>query len=390
VIGSVSMRCAERAREPFLPEATEFFCVPARARVFLCATIISPQTVFISRKMITALLAFTSILAVAAGDVDDSIVHVWDNVVTEANRQAMYHYALENCEEAGGWYQPFKYNPASPIEVLINSILSDLNDTSPHVEYWCRHEWEHVEVHADLDEASLEDNGEVRFPHNGHVLTLQVGSQIHGPTIVLENHSFGGELVDMQDSVSLVTIPSVEGRLTRFPGSWLHGVPRPTDVWLTGEPKEDEYDVGPYSKYGRSVLLFNTWTKPPSDLILPEEQLEELFTGQRRDREKNRKNKKCFAAPYQDWEELSIVPSSAFTAVDDKVANAVPAELFLMGSTKRKNYTEDSVLLLANEIELRGMLFDPGQPRSMRLWPYPNHAIPADSDGNSTGSAATN
>jgi hypothetical protein len=357
------------------------------------------QKYLTNSNVITAalLLFINSFVFSAAADIsgtikkgsrDTEVVQVWDNVVTEANRKALYHFALENCEDEGRFYRPFKYNPASPIEVLIDSILSDLNDTSPNVEYWCRHEWEHVAVHADLDEASLDRDDFVRFPHNGHVLTLQVGSQTRGPTVVIENYSFGGELANVKDGISLLTVPTVEGRLTRFPGSWLHGVPRPTDVWLTGPPEEDEYDDGPLPKYGRSVLLFNTWTNPPLGLVPPEEQLAELFAGQqRRDREKkNRKNNKCFAAPYRNWDEVPIVPSTSHTtAGDDSFANLMPAELFLMGTTKRKNYTEDSVLLLANEVELRGMLFDPKQPRSMRLWPYPhNHTLTADSHGNSS------
>jgi hypothetical protein len=99
-----------------------------------------------------------------------------------------------------------------------------------------------------------------RYPTHGHVLYLQMGTQVKGPTCIFENCSSGGDLVTRTD-VSLVTVPAVEGRVLRFPGDALHAVPRPTDVWLLpfvqGSP-----DFNP-SQFERSVILFNTWQDPP-------------------------------------------------------------------------------------------------------------------------------
>jgi hypothetical protein len=150
-------------------------------------------------------------------------------------------------------------NISNIIEQTLDSILTELNDSSPFVEYWTRKEWRSIQAHADVDEYRAKqeqeqqsDNTEemplFRYPQNGHVLYLQVGNQVRGPTCVFENRKSGGDLIrreltekgkivddddaDDADDVELVTVPAVPGRLLRFQGDYLHAVPRPTDLWL--------------------------------------------------------------------------------------------------------------------------------------------------------------
>ena len=105
---------------------------------------------------------------------------------------------------------------------------------------YARQEWRSIEAHADVDEflAKKEDaegKGTVtsfRYPVNGHVLYLQKGSQVRGPTCVFPDRRSGGELLREGNDVEVFTVPAVPGRLLRFRGDYLHAVPRPTDLWF--------------------------------------------------------------------------------------------------------------------------------------------------------------
>jgi hypothetical protein len=182
----------------------------------------------------------------------------------------------------------------------LDKILTELDDNSPYVEYWSRQEWRNIEAHADIDEflakaqdadASRSDYSSdnikaaapFRYPDHGHVLYLQVGSNVRGPTCIFPKRSSGGDLLrpininingghvlndgqvvdnSVRNVVELVTVPAVPGRLVRFEGKDLHAVPRPTDLWLLkfvqGAPKYE-----PEVEWGRSVILFNTWSQQP-------------------------------------------------------------------------------------------------------------------------------
>mmetsp|Transcript_24283 Transcript_24283/g.27747 ORF Transcript_24283/g.27747 Transcript_24283/m.27747 type:complete len:405 (+) Transcript_24283:58-1272(+) len=163
-----------------------------------------------------------------------------------------------------------------------SSSISNQSESKQYVEYWTRQEWRHIEAHADVDEhlAKEQDtnmNHEqeehdastlFRYPANGHVLYLKVGTQVHGPTCVFPNQSSGGEILKSDGNVKLVTVPVVSGRLLRFRGDMLHAVPRPTDLWFRSFVKgAPEYT--PEEDWGRSVILFNTWVdEPPKDVPL--------------------------------------------------------------------------------------------------------------------------
>lgn len=154
----------------------------------------------------------------------------------------------------------------TPLEYALNSVLEALGDDAPFIEYWSRQEWKHIEAHADVDEALAAHGGPLRYPRNGHVLYLQVGERVSGPTCVWHHRCADTEGTKDRFG-SLVTVPAVASRVLRFDGHLQHAVPRPADVWLTSfvinEPST------PPDAYERSVVLFNTWDdpeRPPLDV----------------------------------------------------------------------------------------------------------------------------
>lgn len=212
--------------------------------------------------------------------------------------------------------------PATPIEAVIESILSQMSDNCSTVEYWWRDEWISLDAHADIDEklATRHPGEAFRYPRNGHVLYLFVGREVQAPTVIWTgSSSSSSSLEEVGPSPSdnhhydhMYTVPAVASRLLRFQGSLLHGVPRPAlrymdmdtrssygmlfdapdsrrkhlmqDVnsiplflynsnhsrdstgAMTRSSSQEEMDGGPSMtsllKYRRSVLLFNTWMSP--------------------------------------------------------------------------------------------------------------------------------
>jgi len=251
-----------------------------------------------------------------------SIVNVWNNVIDldhlapllddESRRIGLGHQVFSRSSLATTQSndKSSSDNNNNIIEQTLDSILIELNDDAKYVEYWTRREWRSIHAHADVDEYRAkqeQQSGETiqsgfRYPRNGHVLYLQVGSKVRGPTCIFPDRRSGGDLLRKtstiqitknsavdnasnenndggglspvateNDDVELVTVPAVPGRLLRFQGDSLHAVPRPTDFWLlkfvmgspTFEPEED---------WGRSVILFNTWSDdPPSGLPIDTE-----------------------------------------------------------------------------------------------------------------------
>jgi hypothetical protein len=268
-------------------------------------------------------------------------LQVFDHVLNKMSRQALHRVASD-----GGLSHKLvsrEAQPSSPLEHALVSILDELNDPSPYVEYWCRQEWRHIEAHADVDEfLAKSGNPRFRYPTHGHVLYLQLGTQVKGPTCIFEDCSSGGDLVTRTE-VSLVTVPAVEGRLLRFPGHALHAVPRPTDMWLLpfvqGSP-----DFNP-SQFERSVVLFNTWQDPP--LGVP--QLEET-------------QHECL------WDETLVMPRKDWTNVPclegPVAAGGVlkRTKIWLLGDLPRRNYTMRTVNMHSNEELLRQALEQPTQP----------------------------
>jgi hypothetical protein len=155
-----------------------------------------------------------------------------------------------------------------------------MGDKSKVVEYWTRQEWRSIEAHADVDEflaksqdaAGNTNSSDFRYPKNGHVLYLKVGTEVRGPTCIFPGRRSGKDLLmsmsehnEKKGGIDLVTVPAVAGRLLRFPGEALHAVPRPADLWLRtfvqGAPTYE-----PEEEWGRSVILFNTWDEAPMNV----------------------------------------------------------------------------------------------------------------------------
>ena len=184
-------------------------------------------------------------------------MRVYDGVFTPA-ACALLHTAA--CSRGLGHNLFHRAEPRSVIEAALDSFLDEIDDQSPYCEFWSRQEWKHIEAHADVDErrAAALPKEPLRFPTNGHVLYLSVGSRVRGPTCVWEPDGSASQFG------ALATVPAVEGRVLRFDGHLQHAVPKPADVWLapfainpSGTPEE----------LVRSVILFNTWDEPPLDVV---------------------------------------------------------------------------------------------------------------------------
>lgn len=269
-------------------------------------------------------------------------LQIFDNVLMKKTRKVLHQVASE-----GGLSHLLMERsrpPASPLERALVAILDEMDDSSPYIEYWCRNEWRHIEAHADVDEFLAKTGSkQFRYPIHGHVLYLQLGEQVRGPTCIFEDCISGGDL-GSRPEVSLVTIPAVEGRLLRFPGNLLHAVPRPTDIWLLpfvqGSP-----DFTPVL-FERSVVLFNTWHEPPFGVPKREEELE------------------CVApeisiVPRSDWDEITVFDGGGASDAEDSPKRA---KIWLLGDAIRRNHTMRTVHLYAKEEQLRKALVQPTQP----------------------------
>ena len=195
--------------------------------------------------------------------------------------------------------------PASVLEQVILHCLEKCGDTHPFAEYWWRDEWMNLDAHRDADEVLARTRGRLRWPEFGHVLYLEVGEQVRGPTLILDD---GGRppLPDREENAlppttaapiraidRLLVVPAVTGRLLRFVGDRMHAVPRPTLAYLdpalggsnnvlwTRKRKKAGGACDESTIYRRSVLLFNTWVDPPlnvprlADLALSNPELQQ-------------------------------------------------------------------------------------------------------------------
>ena len=262
-------------------------------------------------------------------------VRVWDNVFAPADLSILSKSGNNRKHS----FTTIFDRHASPdgrtvLERALASVLDEMGDDAQYVEYWWRGEWKSIEAHRDVDEtlcisklhvADGKCGGVQRCPDHGHVLYIDVADDVRGPTCLWEEAAFDGapatppksevagpEGEDLRagsprELTALHVVPSVGGRLLRFPGALLHAVPRPACEWL---PLEDvaapEADVSAEDADGqhaqaakvpataasvdapmttggakgsgakvsgakvsgappmrREVVLFNTWTTPP-------------------------------------------------------------------------------------------------------------------------------
>ena len=308
-----------------------------------------PITWFLTsyHTMTSPLLLFVVLLALVDSFSSSSCnvsIAVWDNVLSTDSQQCLHRV----CSQQGSsqhylFSRPLAKENQNVLERSIDSILTELGDESTYVEYWTRQEWRSIEAHADVDEflAKKEDaegKGTVtsfRYPVNGHVLYLQKGSQVRGPTCVFPGRRSGGELLREGNDIEVVTVPAVPGRLLRFRGDYLHAVPRPTDLWfLKFIQGANKYD--PEEEWGRSVVLFNTWGEDsPSDVTVNTD----YTTGE----------KECGCEPNSEWSESYILKQSEKSCQVIKDDGMIGAKIWLLGNERRRDHPMRTLKLLAPE-----------------------------------------
>lgn len=243
------------------------------------------------------------------------------------------HAAAANADQSAGSF----FVGSLTTQAHAAAADADPNVEKLFVEYWARQSWMHLEAHRDCDEFL---NGEafkraggvaarpacavLRYPNSGHVLYLDVGSDVQGPTCVFDDcapadvptsperamsHTHGhfdgrappggaagtgsGAEADKLAPVLLPllpvfrrmhVVPAVSNRLLRFSGECMHGVPRPFDAYLANtasrgdggggggaEAREEAATTRSFGQEGaslrRQVLLFNVWQgSPPLDV----------------------------------------------------------------------------------------------------------------------------
>ena len=336
-------------------------------------------------------------------------VDVWNNVIDIDHLAPVLH---EESHRIGLGHQVFSRSSlkASPknithnnniIEKTLDSILTELGDDSRYVEYWTRREWRSIHAHADVDEYKAkqdQQSGETidtgfRYPRNGHVLYLQVGSEVRGPTCVFPNRRSGGDLLrrietpgegddscensdfhskdeqddtvgvaetEEDDDVEVITVPAVPGRLLRFQGDFLHAVPRPTDFWLLkfvqGSPTFE-----PEEEWGRSVILFNTWDEePPAGLPINESSNDES--------DDSSNELRCECNKINEWSRAgpsSLLPAEGHDEIQQQ-ARSQAAKIWILGDHRRRDHRMQTVKLEASE-ELRDALYQKTDVVSMKL-----------------------
>ena len=76
------------------------------------------------------------------------------------------------------------------IEGLLRSVVDEIGDGSRFIEWWWRDEWLPFEAHRDVSEGeaeSLRAARELRCPNFGHVMYLDIGEGVRGPTCVFQD-----------------------------------------------------------------------------------------------------------------------------------------------------------------------------------------------------------
>ena len=210
-----------------------------------------------------------------------------------------------------------------------------------------------------------------------HVLYLQVGSEVRGPTCVFPGRGAGGDLLGPPDAddacaandVRLVTVPAVAGRLLRFDGRDLHAVPRPHDLWMLPFVRGGA-EHAPAEAWGRSVVLFNLWPageEPPLDVPLD---AGEGGEGEAPAPEGPPAPDDVRCRPFAEWKEVAIErPAPPTTDVVAEPNQSV--KVWLLGDERRRGHPLRTVSLTApaeggREI-VREALAAPRQVTELRL-----------------------
>jgi hypothetical protein len=106
-------------------------------------------------------------------------ISVYDNVIGPSTCRTLHTLTQQHTRRSHDGSSLFHRGPKqklTPIENVLDSILRQLNDTSPMVEYWSRSQYMNLDAHADIDEDTLKEEGVLRCPRHGHVLYLQIAA----------------------------------------------------------------------------------------------------------------------------------------------------------------------------------------------------------------------
>ena len=339
---------------------------------------------------------------------------VWDNVLDSIDhRKALHEYASKSGLGHKCFSRPLtNHQDRNVIERTLDAILAQMEENDgickgndgdsvvdkprQYVEYWTRQEWRHIEAHADVDEnlakhqetqASSIDGNELqnkfpstfangyRYPHHGHVLYVQVGSEVKGPTCVFPGRRSGGDLLQAsvgsdvysseklneeectntndannegdEKQVQLIAVPAKSGRLLRFSGTDLHAVPRPHDLWMLpfvkGSPETD-----PEELWGRSVILFNVW---PGDEAAPLDVPLDLKEDNVKieDEGETKEDASSLCNSFSNWEQISIVQKTEVSAPLESQSSNKSVKVWLLGNERRREYPMRTVPLFAPE-----------------------------------------
>jgi hypothetical protein len=360
------------------PPASLRYCTSSLLQLLLPTSAMMPSTQMLSASSaIVAHLLLLVPLTIA--------LSVWDSVIGTDQRMALHRYASKAGLEHKCFSRPLApSNGNNIIELTLDAILTEIESKDinmqgkqQYVEYWTRQEWRHIEAHSDVDEAlaklhdqnpSLLVHDELesqfsttysnthgfRFPSYGHVLYLQVGSEVKGPTCIFPGRSSGGDLLQsnkhQEDAcatddihqgngdIKLITVPAVSGRLLRFDGRDLHAVPRPHDLWMLPFVKGGA-EYKPEEVWGRSVILFNVWPgeeDPPLDVSLDtNEGGEETHAAEL-----------CNA--FSEWDEVDVVQNTKAELPDTQESNQ-SVKVWLLGNERRRGYPMRTANLLSPE-----------------------------------------
>ena len=273
-----------------------------------------------------------------------SHVDVYDNVVCAENLLKAH-----SVSKIGGLghtvFDRKSTSPRTSVETLIDTILNNVNDESRYAEYWWRDEWINLDAHADIDENLAKEDTSVpyRYPESGHVLYLQIGPSVEGPTLLLLNNY-----------TSLISIPAVNGRLLRFNGTTVHAVPRPALAYIDEEEGGTNHEIfsrirridGEESDettiYLRSVLLFNTWNGPT-----PPYKVETTISNKVKSYENIEVSKTCQCNPMTVWLKQPLLPVTNGGLIDEN--DQIRIKMGLLGDKIRRGRTSRYIELLGHK-----------------------------------------
>ena len=275
-----------------------------------------------------------------------SAVRVWDAVLKDASPIAATLEQMGSCHYLFNRAAMTPQSARNSIEAMLHGLLSDLGDTSPYVECWCRDDWMNLDAHRDVDEflARRQDESfELRCPIHAHVLYLDVGARVQGPTcLFLEGNGSSSGLVKPETRIQqLVAVPARSGRLLRFPGDVVHAVPRPALCYL--DPEEGgsnlemhmrvRNEIEHFPDLRRSVLLFNTWAEPPIDVDAFKPSLQGSSSGS---------SSGVYLTRLRDWRE---VPVQALEEIVSAEQPSVRLKVGVLGDRRRRFASEAFVNL---------------------------------------------